>query len=162
MLAHGFFHADPHPGNLLVDPEGPRLVLLDFGLSKELPGEFRAGVLEFAAALLGGQSDRLGAALQTLGFRTRAGREDSLQAIAEILHWAGQEIRARGRLDPETLARLRVELPERIRRDPIVRIPHHLVLVGRTLGLLSGQVAALGAQVDLLPVLAPLLARGAR
>jgi predicted unusual protein kinase regulating ubiquinone biosynthesis (AarF/ABC1/UbiB family) len=161
ILAHGFFHADPHPGNLLVDPEGPRLVLLDFGLSKELPGAFRAGVLEFAAALLGGRDERLGAALQMLGFETRTGRADSLQAIAEVLHWAGQQIRARGRLDPETLARLRTELPERIRRDPIVRIPHHLVLVGRALGLLSGQVAALGAQLDLLPVLAPHLARGA-
>ena len=160
ILARGFFHADPHPGNLLVEVEGPRLVLLDFGLTKELPREFRVGVLEFAGALLGGQSERLGDALQKLGFRTRHGREDSLQAIAEILQWAGQEIRARGRLDPETLARLRVELPERIRRDPIVRIPHHLVLVGRTLGLLSGQVASLGAQVDLLRVIAPYLARG--
>jgi len=159
MLAHGFFHADPHPGNLLVEPEGPRLVLLDFGLTKELPREFRIGVLEFVAALLGGRSDRLGAALQKLGFETRHGRADSLQAIAELLQWAGQEIRARGRLDPETLARLRVELPERIRRDPIVRIPHHLVLVGRALGLLSGQVAALGARVDLMPVIAPHLAR---
>ncbi len=159
ILAHGFFHADPHPGNLLVEPAGPRLVLLDFGLTKELPREFRAGVLEFAAALLTGQSERLGAALQKLGFRTRQGREDSLQAIAELLHWAGQRIRERGRLDPETLARLREELPERIRRDPIVRIPHHLVLVGRALGLLSGQVTALGAQVDLFPVIAPHLAR---
>ena len=159
ILVHGFFHADPHPGNLLVEPAGPRLVLLDFGLTKELPREFRAGVLEFAAALLTGQSERLGAALQKLGFRTREGREDSLQAIAEILQWAGQQIRGRGRLDPETLARLRDELPERIRRDPIVRIPHHLVLVGRALGLLSGQVTALGAQVDLLPVLAPYFAR---
>jgi predicted unusual protein kinase regulating ubiquinone biosynthesis (AarF/ABC1/UbiB family) len=159
ILEHGFFHADPHPGNLLVEPAGPRLVLLDFGLTKELPREFRLGVLEFAAALLTGRSERLGVALQKLGFRTREGREDSLQAIAEILHWAGQQIRGRGRLDPETLARLRVELPERIRRDPIVRIPHHLVLVGRALGLLSGQVTALGAQVDLLPVLAPYFAR---
>ena len=37
ILGHGFFHADPHPGNLQVQPEGPRLVLLDFGLAKELP-----------------------------------------------------------------------------------------------------------------------------
>ena len=162
ILANGFFHADPHPGNLLVEPEGPRLVLLDFGLTKELPGEFREGVLEFAAALLGGRSERLGAALQKLGFRTRQGREDSLQAIADLLHEAGQQVRAHGRLDPETLARLRVELPERIRRDPIVRIPSHLVLVGRALGLLSGQVTALGAQLELLPAIAPHLVPRAR
>jgi len=40
ILVHGFFHGDPHPGNILVQP-GPRLVLLDFGLAKELPSDFR-------------------------------------------------------------------------------------------------------------------------
>jgi predicted unusual protein kinase regulating ubiquinone biosynthesis (AarF/ABC1/UbiB family) len=155
MLVHGFFHADPHPGNLRVEAGG-RLVLLDFGLTKELPQDFRAAVLELAGALLLGQRERLGAALVRLGFHTRAGREDSLQAIAELLHDAAFELRARGRLDPATLGRLREELPERIRRDPIVRIPHHLVLVGRALGLLSGQLTSLGADVDLMQVIAPL------
>ena len=40
MLVDGFFHADPHPGNLLVDPEG-RLVLLDFGLVLRVEQEMR-------------------------------------------------------------------------------------------------------------------------
>src|SRR5579859_7052069 len=37
ILRDGFFHADPHPGNILVQP-GPRIVLLDFGLAKDFPG----------------------------------------------------------------------------------------------------------------------------
>ncbi len=50
ILVHGFFHADPHPGNLLVQPGGagdgrPRLVFVDFGLAKELPSGFRQGIL---------------------------------------------------------------------------------------------------------------------
>jgi predicted unusual protein kinase regulating ubiquinone biosynthesis (AarF/ABC1/UbiB family) len=156
MLVHGFFHADPHPGNLRVDPTGPRLVLLDFGLTKELPPGFKDGVLALASALLLGQRERLGEALVQLGFGSRTGGADSLQAIAELLQDAAVELRARGRLAPATLTRLRVELPERIRRDPIVRVPHHLVLVGRALGLLSGQLASLGAELDLLELVAPL------
>ena len=39
ILRDGFFHADPHPGNILVQP-GPRLVLLDFGLAKDFPPAF--------------------------------------------------------------------------------------------------------------------------
>jgi ubiquinone biosynthesis protein len=39
IFEHGFFHADPHPGNLLVLPDG-RIGLLDFGLCKELPPGF--------------------------------------------------------------------------------------------------------------------------
>jgi hypothetical protein len=38
-------------------------------------------------------------------------------------------------------------------------VPHHLVLVGRALGLLSGQLTQLGADVDLFPILAPLAAK---
>jgi predicted unusual protein kinase regulating ubiquinone biosynthesis (AarF/ABC1/UbiB family) len=160
MLVHGFFHADPHPGNLRVAPDG-RLVLLDFGLTKELPKDFRAAVLELAGALLLGRPEKLGAALRRIGFETRRGGEASLQAIAELFAGAAAELRARGHLDPATLARLREELPDRIRRDPIVRVPPHLVLIGRALGLLSGQLAALGADVDLRPIVAP-LAGGAR
>merc|ERR1712241_1432979 len=37
LLETGFFHADPHPGNLLVTPEG-RLALIDFGLMADVPG----------------------------------------------------------------------------------------------------------------------------
>ena len=36
LLETGFFHADPHPGNLLVTPEG-KLALIDFGLCAEVP-----------------------------------------------------------------------------------------------------------------------------
>ena len=64
-------------------------------------------------------------------------------------------MRDKGSLDPETVARLREEIPARVRANPLVRIPHHLVLVGRTLGLLSGLSKELGARVDLLKVAAP-------
>lgn len=158
MLVHGFFHADPHPGNLRVEPSG-RLALLDFGLTKELPPDFRAAVLDVAGALVLGQRERLGGALLRLGFETRAGGERPLRAIAELLADAALELRAKGRLHAATLARLATELPERIRRDPIVRVPHHLVLVGRALGLLSGQLTQLGAEAELLPALAALAAK---
>ena len=36
LLELGYFHADPHPGNLMVDHEG-RLTLIDFGLCATVP-----------------------------------------------------------------------------------------------------------------------------
>ncbi|PJE19859.1 MAG: hypothetical protein CK431_30110, partial [Mycobacterium sp.] len=39
IFEQGFFHGDPHPGNLLILPDG-RIGLLDFGLAKELPPGF--------------------------------------------------------------------------------------------------------------------------
>ena len=40
MLVDGLFHADPHPGNLLVAPDG-RIILLDFGMVVPVPRETR-------------------------------------------------------------------------------------------------------------------------
>ncbi|MCP5070646.1 MAG: ABC1 kinase family protein [bacterium] len=156
ILAHGFFHGDPHPGNLLVEPESGKLVILDFGLAKELPAHFRETVLGFATALLQGDSAAMGHALIELGFETRDGQEESLHEIAELMLGVAKEVRQDGRVDPETMARLRKEVPERIRQNPIVRIPHHLVLVGRVLALLTGLNAALSAKVDFLKILMPI------
>ncbi|MDJ1181592.1 ABC1 kinase family protein [Roseofilum casamattae] len=45
LLEHGFFHADPHPGNLLASPEG-KLVYLDFGMMSEVKPYQRYGLIE--------------------------------------------------------------------------------------------------------------------
>lgn len=49
MLEDGLFHADPHPGNLLVDPQG-RLVLLDFGMVLRVEPEMRARLIRTVVA----------------------------------------------------------------------------------------------------------------
>jgi predicted unusual protein kinase regulating ubiquinone biosynthesis (AarF/ABC1/UbiB family) len=155
ILTRGFFHADPHPGNLLVQPEGPRLVLLDFGLAKDLPPRFREGVLSFVAALLLGKTEQMARALLDLGFETRDGGEAALRELAEVMLRVGQDLRARATVDPATVARLRREIPEHVRANPIVRIPHHLVLLGRVIGLLSGLTSSLGTRIDFVRVIAP-------
>ncbi|TVP76282.1 MAG: AarF/ABC1/UbiB kinase family protein [Gemmatimonadales bacterium] len=49
MLMDGFLHADPHPGNLLVSPEGD-LVILDWGMALEVPRWTRDTILSIALA----------------------------------------------------------------------------------------------------------------
>ncbi|NET25628.1 AarF/ABC1/UbiB kinase family protein [Okeania sp. SIO1I7] len=51
LLEHGFFHADPHPGNLLASPEG-KLVYLDFGMMSEVKPYQRYGLLEAVVHLV--------------------------------------------------------------------------------------------------------------
>lgn len=45
LLEHGFFHADPHPGNLLAMPDG-KLAYLDFGMMSEVKPQQRYGLIE--------------------------------------------------------------------------------------------------------------------
>lgn len=45
LLEHGFFHADPHPGNLLATPDG-QLAYLDFGMMSEIKPAQRYGLIE--------------------------------------------------------------------------------------------------------------------
>jgi predicted unusual protein kinase regulating ubiquinone biosynthesis (AarF/ABC1/UbiB family) len=49
MLLNGYFHADPHPGNLLVSTEG-ELILLDFGMVKRIPNDTRIAIIELIKA----------------------------------------------------------------------------------------------------------------
>jgi predicted unusual protein kinase regulating ubiquinone biosynthesis (AarF/ABC1/UbiB family) len=50
MMVDGFLHADPHPGNLLVTPDGT-IVILDWGIALEVPRWTRKTVMEIAVAI---------------------------------------------------------------------------------------------------------------
>jgi ubiquinone biosynthesis protein len=51
VLIDGFFHGDPHPGNLMADPEGKRLVFLDMGLVGQLTSTQRVDLLGLIYAI---------------------------------------------------------------------------------------------------------------
>jgi ubiquinone biosynthesis protein len=80
LFEHGFFHGDPHPGNLLVLPDG-RIGLLDFGLCKELPADFATRVAEMMVAALIGDSDGALRAASALSFDIEQVRPDHLRSL---------------------------------------------------------------------------------
>ncbi|GBG74677.1 hypothetical protein CBR_g19084 [Chara braunii] len=51
LLDTGFFHADPHPGNLIRTPDG-RLAVLDFGLMTQITDDQKYGIIEAMAHLI--------------------------------------------------------------------------------------------------------------
>ena len=155
ILLDGLFHADPHPGNLLVQP-GPRLVFLDFGLTKDLPPEFPAEMARLTTAIVRQDAAEIVASFRRLGFVTKNGGSESLLVLGEAL--LGHSVKEnKAYADPEMVERFNGEVSQAMRKDPIVAAPSDLVLVGRVMGLLSGVGKQLGSEVNLLTTLMPYL-----
>lgn len=69
LLEHGFFHADPHPGNLLAMPDG-RLAYLDFGMMSRIKPYQRYGLIEAVVHLVNRDFDSLAEDYVKLDFLT--------------------------------------------------------------------------------------------
>ena len=67
LLEHGFFHADPHPGNLLALKDG-RLCYLDFGMMSEVSKNSRSGLIQAVVHLVNKNFDKLSQDFVKLGF----------------------------------------------------------------------------------------------
>jgi len=86
MMIDGFMHADPHPGNLLVQRDGT-LIVLDWGAVLEVPRWTREAILNIALAL--GREDIDGVINEMYGLgmiSPEVSRGEIREAAAEILH----------------------------------------------------------------------------
>jgi ubiquinone biosynthesis protein len=150
IFEQGFFHGDPHPGNLLVLPDG-RIGLLDFGLCKELPPGFAREVATMMVSSMIGDSRAAFAAAERLGFDVASLRPENLRSL--MLMMVGDSDSEAGVFGILGETRLR-------------RIPEDFALVARTLVLLNGLSHRLTpgrrlVQAELLQQLAAGAARGA-
>jgi predicted unusual protein kinase regulating ubiquinone biosynthesis (AarF/ABC1/UbiB family) len=66
VLVAGVFHADPHPGNVLLTPDG-RLALIDLGMVGHIPVPMRDQLIKLIMALLSGRPDDVSRVARTLG-----------------------------------------------------------------------------------------------
>lgn len=158
IFVHGFFHGDPHPGNILVQPDG-RLVLLDFGLAKEFEPHFRDGVIRVASAIMQGDRAAVATAFRELGFRTKHPSDETLALLGET--FLGFVVRNnKAFADADLLKEFNESLPPALKANPIIEIPHDILLLGRVMGLLSGVSKQLGSEVDVGAMIMPYLLGG--
>ena len=145
ILAAGFFQADPHPGNLFVTEEG-KIIVLDFGLSKELPEGFGLGLFELMFSLMTFNETAMLRAFDELGFRSKTGDSSTFLLIARRMVSRSSS----GSFEGEFTEEMTDELFDAIREDPIAEVPSDFVLVSRVFALLSGIAHTLGSRANVL------------
>ncbi|RZS23884.1 hypothetical protein BHM03_00056892 [Ensete ventricosum] len=69
LLEYGFFHADPHPGNLLATPEG-KLAFIDFGMMSETPEDARSAIIGHVVHMVNRDYDAMARDYYALDFLT--------------------------------------------------------------------------------------------
>lgn len=132
LLEHGFFHADPHPGNLLAMPDG-RLAYLDFGMMSEIKPYQRYGLIEAVVHLVNRDFDLLAQDYIKLDFLTPdTDLRPIIPALAEVFNNAlgssVAELNFKSMTDQ--LSELMYEYP--------FRVPAYYALIIRSLVTLEG------------------------
>jgi aarF domain-containing kinase len=145
VLIDGLFQADPHPGNLLLTPEGA-VALLDFGLTKELSDSGRLNFARLVVAAANRDLPGLLSAFDALGLKTRGKEPTEMFALMDLF-FGSREGFARGAQ--------RARTRETLSRSPIEALPSDLILFGRVVGLLRGVCASLGAPLTPMQMLRP-------
>jgi ubiquinone biosynthesis protein len=141
ILDHGVFHADPHPGNVIVEASG-RLVLIDLGAVEQVDASLRSGLGRLVRALALGRKRALADAVLALspnGATVAIDRARLEGELAQLVADAG------GRADGARVLTQMVALG----RTHKLKLQPSLVALIRTLALLDGVLRGLDPARDL-------------
>merc|ERR1719162_1783351 len=133
LLDTGFFHADPHPGNMLRTPEG-QLVILDFGLMTEVTDDQKYGMIEAIAHLINRDYSLIGEDFKNMDFIPRG---TDTAPIVPALSKVFDVALAGGGAKSINFQELAADLAEITYEFPF-RIPPYSALIIRAISVLEG------------------------
>lgn len=165
IFEDGFFHADPHPGNLFVLPLDEkdengftkfRLTFIDFGMVGRMPEKLVEGLREVVIAVGLQDAPRLIRAYQILGVLLPSANIKLLEeASAQVFdRFWGKSMNELRSIQHSDMMKFGLQFRELMISMPF-QIPENLLLLGRTIGILSGMCTGLNADFNLWLQLAP-------
>jgi predicted unusual protein kinase regulating ubiquinone biosynthesis (AarF/ABC1/UbiB family) len=132
ILVKGVFHADPHPGNILINSQG-KLVMLDFGMVKRISNETRVSIIEMVKAAYEYEFERFIAACKKLGIIAYEAPQAQIQEYAKrVFDIFGDE-----HLSASTMQDLAFELLGSMQDFPF-KLPQDIVYVIRAGVMIEG------------------------
>jgi ubiquinone biosynthesis protein len=153
IFAHGFFHADPHPGNIFVLRDG-RIAPIDMGMMGVLDRDNRDALLELLVGLLLGDAGKIVALFRRLELVDERADLAGLRRDAQELLDAYRELP----LEEVDIATMLGELFEVLARHR-VHVPPDLMLTGKALATVEGVARLLDPRLDPMEAMRPLVLR---
>jgi predicted unusual protein kinase regulating ubiquinone biosynthesis (AarF/ABC1/UbiB family) len=167
LFTNGFFHADPHPGNIFVTPapagtgEHPwKLTFIDFGMMGEVTASTRTGLRRLLIAAAARDGKGLLAAIRELGVLVPAA--DTVELERAMTHlfarFGGMGFAELREVDPREFRDFAVEFGDVVRSLPF-QLPENFLLIIRAVSLTSGVCSSLDARYNLWDSVEPYAAR---
>ena len=132
MLVVGFFHADPHPGNLLINSKG-ELILLDFGMVKRVANETRIAIIEMIKSAYEKDYDLYISSAKRLGVIAYEAPKSMMAELVEDMF----EIFSDESLSAMNMQKLAFELLESMRDLPF-KLPQEAIYILRVSAIIEG------------------------
>lgn len=165
IFEDGFFHADPHPGNLFITlmpdltkdrkPDW-KLTFVDFGMVGHVPDTLRTGLREMLVAMGTQDAARLVRSFQTLRVilpSTDLKQLEQMSASMFDMFW-GKSMDELRQLSPEEMFRFADRFRDLMYSMPF-QLPQNILMLGRTVAILSGMCTGLDPEFNLWNQLAP-------
>jgi ubiquinone biosynthesis protein len=153
LFEHGFFHGDPHPGNLLVLPDGD-LCFLDFGLTGHLTGEMQDVMTEVFTGLVFRNAETVALAIYRAGATTE--RVDLKAFKAEIQRLMSKyEGASLSRLSENSSLAEFIQVASHFR----IQLPREFAVIARATSIVDGIARRLLPDVDIIAEVRPLATR---
>ena len=142
ILVEGFFHADPHPGNVVLTPDH-RIALLDLGMVGHIMPRLQEDLLQLLVAISEGRGEDASQIAIKIGEpRREFNQAEFIRRISEIV---GQQKTAT--VEQMQVGRLVLEVTK-CAADCQIRVPPELTMLGKTLLNLDQVGRALAPQFD--------------
>ena len=160
----GVFHADPHPGNLFVNPLPEpgefQLTFIDFGMVGRVPEGLRDALREALIGVATQDAPRLVAAFKTLDVLLPSANTTLLElAAAQVFdRFGGMSMGDLRGISHEEMMSFGVQFRELMVNMPF-QLPENLLMLGRSLAILSGMCTGLDPSFNLWGTLAPYTAK---
>ncbi|MFH5878265.1 ABC1 kinase family protein [Arthrobacter sp. NA-172] len=157
LFTNGFFHADPHPGNIFITPttdssaEHPwKLTFIDFGMMGEVPPKTRSGLRKLLIAAASRDGKGLVAAISDVGVLVPSADTVKLeQAMTHLFaRFGGMGFAELREVDPREFRDFAVEFGDVVRSLPF-QLPENFLLIIRAMSLTSGVCSSLDARFNL-------------